>query len=384
MIERIKVNGKEIILVGTAHISKESIKLVEKTIEEEKPDLIGVELDRERLHQLLSGKKWQEMNLVEIVQTGKTHLFLLNLLLSNIQRQIGAKIGVKPGAEMLAAVKIAHDDKIPLYLVDRDIKITLKRAFDAMSLKEKLKLGYSLIAGFFGKGEKITIEKIEELKREDIMNKLMKDLGKEMPSMKRVLVDERDAYISEMIKNSPGKKIVVVVGAGHLKGIKEIIKEKRKVNMKKLVETPKKKNYLRVIKFGIPLLFVLLVLYAFQIKGVETTLNVLIVWFLANGILSALGALLARAHPLSILTAFIAAPFTSLHPALAAGWFAAIAETRFNSPKVKDFESLSDVSTLSGFYKNKVTHILIVAAFANLGSMLGTIIALPWILTLIA
>ena len=384
MIERIKLRGKEIVLVGTAHISRESVELVEKTIEEEKPDVIGVELDKERLQQLLSGKKWKQMNLVEIVQGGKTHLFLLSLLLSNVQRQLGKSVGIDPGAEMLAAVKIAQEKKVPVQLLDRNVKVTLKRAFNEMSLREKLKLGTSLIAGFFGYGEKITPEKIEELKKEDMMNSLMKELGKQMPSMKKVLVDERDLYIAESIKRSPGKKIVAVVGAGHLKGIKATIKAKKKVNISKLIRLPKKRNYLKVLKYLVPALFVAFLGYAFYAKGIETTVNVLVVWFLANGILSALGALLARAHPLSILTAFVAAPFTSLHPAFAAGWFAAIVETRYNSPKVIDFENLSNLSTLGSFYRNKVTHILIVAAFANIGSIAGTIIALPYILALLA
>ena len=384
MIERIRLNGKQIILVGTAHISKESIKLVEETIEAEQPDVIGVELDKERLQQLLSGKKWQQMNIVEIVQSGKTNLLLLSLLLSNVQKQLGKSVGIEPGAEMLAAIKLAQEKKVPVQLLDRNVNVTLKRAFNEMSLREKFRLGTSLIAGFFGYGEKITPEKIEELKKEDIMNNLMKELGKQMPSIKRVLVDERDLYIAESIRRSPGKKIVAVVGAGHIKGIKETIKSQKKVNMSNLIKLPKKKNYVRVLKYLVPLLFFGLLGYAAYTKGIETTLNVLVIWFLVNGVLSALGALLARAHPISIGVAFLAAPFTSLHPAFAAGWFAALSEARFNSPKVIDFENLSNLSTMGQFYKNRVTHILIVAAFTNIGSVIGTIIALPYILTLLA
>jgi pheromone shutdown-related protein TraB len=384
MIERLGLNGRQIILVGTAHISKESIKLVEETIEAEQPDVIGVELDKERLQQLLSGKKWQQMNIVEIVQSGKTNLLLLSLLLSNVQKQLGRSVGIEPGAEMLAAIKIAQEKKIPIQLLDRNVNVTLKRAFNEMSLREKVKLGTSLIAGFFGYGEKITAEKIEELKKEDIMNNLMKELGKQMPSIKKVLVDERDLYIAESIRRSPGKKIVAIVGAGHLKGIKSTITEGKKINMTNLIKLPKKKNYVKILKYLVPALFLASIGYAFYAKGLETTLNVLIIWFLVNGILSALGALLARAHPISIMVAFLAAPFTSLHPAFAAGWFAALSETRFNSPKVIDFENLSNLSTMSQFYKNRVTHILIVAAFTNIGSVIGTIIALPYILALLA
>jgi pheromone shutdown-related protein TraB len=385
MIKKIKLDGKEIILVGTAHISKESITLVNETIEKEKPDIIGVELDKERLEQLLNGKKWQQTNLVEIIKSGKTYLFLLNILLSNMQKQLGAKMGVKPGAEMLAAIKKSQETKTPIQLLDRNVRITLKRAFDAMTIKEKIKLGSSLLLGFFGKGsgEVIDAKKIEELKQQDLINKLMKELGKQMPSMKRVLVDERDDYISEMIKRSPGKKIVAVIGAGHLKGIEENLKKKTRINLKKISQIPKKRNILKYLKYLIPLLFVVFIAFLLGTKGLEVTLNALIIWFLANGIFSAIGAIIARAHIVSVLVAFLAAPFTSLHPAIAAGWLVAISETRFNSPRVSDFESLDKVSSIKGFYKNKVTHLLIVTALTNLGSIIGTIIALPFLAELL-
>jgi len=375
---------KEIILVGTAHISKESIELVEKTIEEEAPDVIGVELDKDRLYQLMSGKKWQETNLVEIIQTGKTYLFLLNVLLSNMQRQLGAHVGVQPGAEMLAALKKAQDKKLPVQLLDRDVRVTLKRAFNAMGFIEKAKLGASIVGGFFGVGEKVTVEKIEELKKEDLINSLMKELGKQFPSIKKVLVDERDTYIAEMVKHSPGKKIVAVVGAGHLEGIIDYLKKEKKTDIQQLNNTPHKTNYLKWVGAFLPAIFLVLILWGFWVKGFDTTLNMLVYWVLITGGLSALGALLARAHPFSIIAAFISAPITTLHPALAAGWVSGLVEARFNPPKVLDFEQLPEVGTLSGFYNNKVTHILIVAALTNLGATIGIIIAFPTLVALLA
>jgi len=384
MIKKIKFEDKQIILVGTAHISKESIILVEETIEKEKPDIIGVELDKERLEQLLSGRKWEQTNIIDVIKTGKTYLFLLNILLSNMQKQLGKSVGIKPGAEMLVAVKKAQETKTPVQLLDRDIRITLKRAFNVMSLKEKLKLGGTLLAGFFGKGEKIDAKTIEDLKDQDLINKLMKELGKQMPSMKQVLVDERDEYIAEMIKRSPGKKIVAIVGAGHLSGIEKIINENKKVNIEKITTIPKKKNYIKFVKWAIPIAVILAFFGLFFLKGPEITFEALKIWFLANGVLAAVGALIARAHPLSILTAFVAAPFTSLHPMLAAGWLTALVEAKFNPPRVIDFKNLSGVSTVKGFYNNKVTHLLIVTALTNLGSIIGTIIALPALIALFA
>ncbi|MFA5763863.1 MAG: TraB/GumN family protein [archaeon] len=383
MIKKIKIGDKEIIIVGTAHISQESIDLVEKTIDEEKPDVIGIELDSERLHQLMNGKKWEETSVVEVIKTGKTYLFLLNILLSNMQKQLGAQVNVKPGAEMMIAIKKAGETKTPIQLLDRNISITLKRTFNMMPLKEKLKLGSGILLGFFGKGEVIDAKIIEELKQEDLINKLMKELGKQMPSMKKVLVDERDIYISEMIKRSPGKKIVAVVGAGHMSGILEHLSKKKTVDLNKLNQMPKQRNYLKYAKYIIPISFVLFIAFLLGTKGFSITLNALIIWFLANGVFAALGALLARAHPLSIATAFLAAPFTSLNPAIAAGWLVALTEAKFNSPRVMDFENLDKVNSIKGFYNNKVTHLLIVTALTNIGSMIGTIIALPFLASLL-
>jgi len=384
MIKRFFLGEKEIVLVGTAHISKESISLVEQTIETEQPDVIGVELDKERLYQLLSGKKWQETNMVEIIQTGKTYLFLLNILLSNMQRQLGTHVGVQPGAEMLAALKKAQEKQLPVQMLDRDVRITLKRAFNEMSFGEKVKLGGSILGGFFGVGEKVTIETIEELKKEDLINKLMKELGKQFPSIKKVLVDERDTYISEMIRHSPGKKIVAVVGAGHLEGIIEHLKQEKKINLQELNTTPTKTNYLKIIGTILPIIFLLVLIYGFWVKGFDTTINMLLYWIFITGTFAAIGALLAKAHPFSIIAAFISAPITTLHPALAAGWVSGLVEARFNPPKVMDFEKLPDIASIQGFYNNKVTHILIVAALTNLGATIGIIIAFPTLIALLA
>lgn len=382
MIERITLPDKEIILVGTAHISRESIALVRKTISEEKPDIVGVELDRERLHQLLSEKKWQEMDIVQAIKEGKTYLLLFNLLLANIQRQFGEQIGIKPGEEMKAAIIAASENNIPVQLLDRDIKITLKRAMDRMSLFEKLKLASVILLSVFSTGEKITAEKVEALKDKDVINKLLQELSRQMPSVKKVLVDERDLFIANRILQAKGKKIVAVVGAGHLDGIKKYLDKQRNISLLNII--PKKTNYLKYLKYLIPLFFIAIIAYAVFFKGIYITLNIFAIWFLVNGTLSALGALLARAHWNSIAIAFLTAPFTSLHPALAAGWFAALAEAKVNSPKIKDFESLNNLSSFSDFNRNTVTHILLVAAYSNIGSAIGTVIAVPYALSLLA
>ncbi len=380
-VERVKAAGKEIILVGTAHVSKESIELVRETVEKEKPDVVGVELDFQRLQQLRQGKKWQQLDLNQIIRDGKTHLFLLNVLLANLQRQIGKQFGVKPGSEMLIAVKIAAENKIPITLLDRDVGITLKRALNKTSIVEKAKLGYSILGGFLGFGQKLDENTIEQLKEKDMLNALMQQLSKEMPSVKKVLVDERDIFIANVILRTKAKKIVAVVGAGHLEGIKKYLDRPR--NVSNLLTVEKKKSALGLLKYIIPIVFFAFIGYGFYTKGAGIALNLLLMWFLINGLLSALGAAIARAHPFSILAAFLAAPFTSLHPAIAAGWFAGLVELRMRSPKVADFEELPKLSRIRSFASNRVTRVLIVTAFANIGSVIGTVIALPYIASLL-
>ncbi len=382
-VERVFSEGKEIILVGTAHISESSILLVKEVIEKEKPDNVAVELDVERYAQLKSGRKWRERNIGEVIRNGQTYLFLLNLLLANMQKQIGKKIGIKPGQDMMEAIKAAEANEIPITLADRSVRVTLKRALDAMGLKEKIFLLYSILAVFFGlKKEEITKEKIEELKRKDVITKLMEELSRDLPGVKKVLVDERDLYIANRILSAQGNKVVAVVGAGHIDGIKKYLDRKRETSH--LLFVPKKRNYLKYLWLLVPAIFAALVVYGFFVKGIETSLTILLYWFLINGLLSAAGVLLARGHPFSILAAFAAAPFTSLHPMLAAGWFAGLAEAKVKNPKVKDFENLPKIDSYRDLQNNQVTRILLVTAYANLGSTIGTFVAFPFIVSLLA
>ncbi len=380
-IERVFSEGKEIVLVGTAHISQKSVELVKQAIEFEKPDVVGIELDLQRLDVLLNEKKWKEMDIMQVVKEGKAPLFLLNLLLSNIQRNFGEQVGVSPGSEMLEAIKSAGEKNIPIALLDRDVKVTLKRAMDKMSFFEKIKILFSIMVGMFG-GEKLSPEKIEELKQKDSLNHLMQELGKEMPSIKEVLVDERDLFIANKILNIESKKIVAVVGLGHIEGIKKYLDKKRDVS--EINSVQEKKSILRHASWIIPAIFIALLAYAFLTKGIDSILNFLAYWIIITGTFAALGALISKAHPYSIATAFIAAPLTTLHPALAAGWFSGLVEAKMRKPKVKDFEELNNLNSLGDFSKNNVTHILLVTALTNLGAMIGVVIAFPVIIKLIA
>ena len=381
-VERVETNGKTIILVPTAHVSKKSMLLVQETIEKEQPDVVGIELDEQRLHQLLSGKQWQQMDLNKVIRDGKAYLFIINIMLANFQRRIGEDLGVKPGSEMLEAARAAGEKNIPILLLDRDVKITLKRALQKMSLREKAKLVFGILGGFFQAGTKLDEKTIEQLKEKDTLNALLQQLGKELPGVKTVLVDERDLFIANRILRVKAQKIVAVVGAGHVEGIKKFLDMERDTSA--LLEVRKKKSRLRHLQYIVPALFAVIIGYGFYAKGVPAALDIFLAWFLIHGVLSALGAAIARAHPLSIAVAFLAAPFTALHPTLAAGWFAGLVELKVRPPKVQDFERLPDATGIREFFGNRVSRILLVTALSNIGSAAATIIALPYMTALLA
>ena len=380
-----KVNEK-IILIGTSHISEESVNLVKNTIIKENPDCVGVELCEQRFNALKNKKSWENMSIPKVIKEGKSYLLLTNIILSNYQKKLGNEFGIAPGSEMLKAIELGETLDKEIVLVDRDIQTTFKRSLDYMSIKEKFKFIFYIFSGFF---EEIDEETIKNLKNKDMLNEVLNELSEEIPNIKKALIDERDEYIALKIleKYREGKKIVAVIGAGHLKGVKNIIEENliketfayRKTELEKI---PQKRSKAKIIAYIIPILFVSLVIYGFYSKGLNFTLNILIAWTLINGTLSALGVVLALGHPFSVLTAFAAAPITSLNPALAAGWFAGLTEAKMRMPKVKDFEDLSKLNRLRDYWKNNITRILLVVAFANVGSVIGTFVALPYLLSL--
>ncbi|MFH1450484.1 MAG: TraB/GumN family protein [archaeon] len=373
-IEKIELDGKEIFLVGTAHVSKKSRDEVKKIIEEEKPDVVAVELCKGRFHALKNKETWHETKISEVIKQGQTYLFLSSLIMSNIQRKLGKDLGIDPGAEMLAAVEAAEKSRAKLEFIDRDIQVTLQRAFNSMSLWEKAKILKSLLIDTLTAD--VDEEFVENLKNKEALDDAMDELARTAPSVKRILVDERDIHMAGMLQRAKGKKIVAVVGAGHIDGIKKWINEP--ISFTKVAAGPvKKKKKLKWTGFIIPVLLLGLLGYGFITKGLGTTLHMLMWWFLINGSLSALGAAIALGHPLSILTAFVAAPFTSVNPLLAAGWFAGYVEAKIRNPKVKDFKELNKLDSAKAFWKNGVTRILLVVALANLGSIIGTFVALP-------
>ncbi len=371
-VQIVEVDGREFILVGTAHISQESAKLVREVVENEQPDSVCVELDPQRYKALSEKKKWENLNLKSVIKQKQLSTLLINLLLGAYQKKLGQKLGVTPGLELLEATKVAKENNIPLALCDRDIRITLRRAWKSMSFKDKFMLMSSGLVGVFEEQE-ISEEKLTEIRQKDVLNELIGELGKAMPVLKRVLIDERDTYLTQKMKEAEGNKIVAIVGAGHVNGISKALTENRKRDLKKIEEIPPVSPLWKWIGWGIPAIIIGSIVYIGFTKGAAAAGDNALYWILANGIPSSIGALLALAHPFTTISAFIAAPFTSLTPVIGAGYVCAFVQAYFQPPVVKEFEAVSeDVSRINAWWKNKLLRVFLVFILTSLGSLIGT------------
>jgi len=375
MKHRLQVDDKEIILIGTAHVSKESAELVREVIETEKPDTVCVELCPSRYQSIRQKANWQEMNIIRVIKEKKAFLLLSNLLLASFQKRIAAKLDIKPGAEMITAIETAEAHGAHVHLADRDIRVTLSRTWRVMGLWDKLKILFQLALSL-GEVDEISEQDVEAMKQEDMLQLLLADVGKSLPVLKDILIDERDRYLAQKIKTAPGQKIVAVVGAGHVPGIKQHWSED--IDLAALEKIPPTRLLGTFFKWGLPLAILALVTAGFFFGGAAAGKDMITWWILANGIMAGLGAIIAWAHPLTVLSSVMAAPLTSLNPMIAAGWVSGLVEAFSRKPKVKDLESLpDDILSIKGFWKNKVTRILLVVVFTNLGSSIGTLVAIP-------
>jgi len=374
-LHRLDFNGKDIILLGTAHVSKESARQVTEVIKAEKPDTVCVELCESRYMSIRQKDKWQNTDIVKVIKDKKSFLLLSNLLLVSFQKRIAQKFDIVPGEEMIKAIETAEAVGANIHLADRDIRVTLSKTWRIMRLWDKIKLMFQLILSI-GEIDDIDEEDIEKMKQEDVLQTLLSDVGKSLPVIKDILIDERDQYLTHKIRTAPGDKIVAVIGAGHVPGIQSCWNTE--IDLKALEQIPPKTKTSNILKWMIPLLILALFVLGFFHGGTNTGMDMIVWWVLANGILAGLGAIIALAHPLTILSSVLAAPLTSLNPMIAAGWVSGLVEAFSRKPKVKDFERLpEDIVSIRGFWKNKITRILLVVVFTNIGSSLGTFVAIP-------
>ncbi len=337
-------NGREFIIVGTAHISRQSADLVKEVITKEKPDTVCIELDEKRYKALAEKKRWESLDLKTIIRQKQLSTLLVNLVLSSYQKKLGEKLGVTPGTELLEAANTANELNLPIELCDREVRITLRRAWHSMSFWQKLKFLTGGLAGIFEKHE-LDEEKLAELRSKDVLSEMMDELGKAMPVLKKVIIDERDEYLAQKMQEAKGNKIVAVVGAGHVNGIVKVIEDNREIDLKEIEVIPPASPVVKIIGWGIPAIIIASIVYIGYSKGLAEAGDNALYWILANGIPSGLGAIIALAHPVTILVSFLAAPFTSLTPVIGAGYVAAFVQVYFQPPVVKEFQTVaSDVS----------------------------------------
>ncbi|TVR01937.1 MAG: TraB/GumN family protein [Spirochaetaceae bacterium] len=379
----VQLGGREIVIMGTAHVSRESVDEVCAYIAEQSPDHVCVEIDAARYQSLTSGAGWSQLNIYQVLKSRRGFLLLGNLVLSSFQKRIGADLGVKPGEEMRAAIEASQAAGIPYSLCDRDIQTTLKRAWMKTGFWGKNKLLAALLSSVFTR-ESFNAEEIESLKQTSAIESMMNELADYLPSVKHVLIDERDRFLATRIFEARGERILAVVGAGHVPGIVSWLQRlesgEASTDLSDINVIPPPKPISKVLPWVIPAAVFTLIVLGFVRSGWAGGFTMLSRWILVNGTLSAVGALAALAHPVTIIASFLAAPFTSMNPTIGVGMVSGLIEAVLRKPRVSDFESLQDdILSVRGFFRNRLTHILLVFLFSTIGSAIGTFIALPFL-----
>ena len=386
-LTRLNIGGRSVLLLGTAHVSQRSVDQVKELVDAEEPDRVCVEIDAGRYASLAEENAWSKLNIYEVLKRRQGFLLLGNLVLASFQRRIGKELGVRPGAEMVEAVKIAEADGIPVSLCDREIQITLKRAWASGGLWSKSKMMAALLTSMLG-GETVSESDIEALKESDALQSMMEELALYLPRAKEVLIDERDRYLATRIYQAEGRKVLAIVGAGHVPGIIRTLEALEKgeldADLTALDTIPPKGPVARALPWVLPAAIAAIFVTGFLQSGWDLTRDMLVLWILVNGSLSAIGAALAFAHPLTVAISFVAAPITSMNPTIGVGFVSGFLEAVFRKPRVRDFEAIQDdIASFRGFFRNRITRILLVFAFSTIGSAIGTFIGIPYLTTLL-
>ena len=378
----LNLNEKKILLLGTAHVSQASCDEVKAAIIEKKPDCVAIELDEQRFASLNDKESWKNLDIIKVLKEKKGFLLLANLVLSSFQKRMGATVGVKPGDEMRSGIEAAKELGIPAEMVDRPIQTTLRRTWGKNSGYGKMKLLSALFASAASK-EEVSGDEIENLKNKSEMDGMMNELAEFMPSVKEVLIDERDFYLAahiwEAVQKDGRNSVIAVLGAGHLPGVQahleKIARGEESTDTEEISSLPKKKLGAKVVGWAIPVIIIALIALGFVYGGMTKGIDLLGAWVIWNAALAGIGALIAGGHPLTILMAAVGAPFTSLCPLVGVGMFAGIVQAFVCKPKVADMETMmDDVSSVKGFYKNRLLRVLLVFFLSSLGSSIGTFV----------
>ncbi|MDR2786696.1 MAG: TraB/GumN family protein, partial [Treponema sp.] len=385
------LNGKEIILIGTAHVSRESINEVDRVIREENPGMVCVELDAERFASINRKENWEKLDIIKVFKEGKGFLLMANLTLASFQRRMGLELGVKPGEEMKTAVDTAVELGIPYSLCDREVQLTLRRAWARCGFWSKCKLLATLVSSAFST-EKLSETEIENLKNRSELDGMMSELADYLPKVKETLIDERDRYLAARIwaaaasVREGARKIVAVVGAGHIQGIRANMEKIASgeasgapgEDVSELDSVPPRSALGKAAGWIFPALILTLIVLGFFRAGIIVSLSMVLRWVLWNGSLAALGTLIALGHPLSVLVSFLGAPVATINPFIGVGLFSGIVEATIRRPRVADAQNISeDVSSLKGIYRNRITRALLVFFLSSIGGAVGNFISIP-------
>jgi pheromone shutdown-related protein TraB len=380
MTTRIAFKDRTIVLVGTAHVSQASVEDVENVIRNERPDHVCIELDKTRYQTIIENTSWKNIDISRVLKEKKGFLLFANIILSSYQKRLGLGAGVKPGEEMIKAIKIAEELEVPVVFCDREIQVTLRRAWAKSSFWGKNKMLAALVTSLFS-NEKITPEEMEKLKEKNLMQSMLEELSGYLPKVKEVLIDERDRYLAAKIYAAEGKKTVAVVGAGHVEGIVRHLhaletKEETE-DVTELETIPKPGIVKKIIPWIIPVAVSGLLTIGFFTKGPEALAAGLLTWIIVTGTSAAIGALLALGHPLAVLSAALAAPITALLPIIGSGMVSGLIQYYLRKPHVLDFESLpDDIALFRRFYRNRILKVLLVFMTTNLVGSIGTFVGL--------
>lgn len=364
-------NAIEVFLVGTAHISQASVDLADRIIREKSPETVAIELCRSRYESIQDPERWKKTDIITIFRQQKMYVVLTQLMLAAFQKRMGDKLKVKPGAEMISSIKAANELNIPITLADRDIRTTLKRAWSSVRLWTLLKIFFSSLAGSF-KDPDISEKEIELLKEGDALQALLAEFSEELPDIKEPLISERDRYLSGKIRASGYKRVVAVVGAGHVPGILNSFNSK--IDFDELESIPAPKLMTKLLGMLIPTIVLAAIILGFFFSGAQASAEMVGYWLLTTGAGAAIGAVLCLAHPITIIASAVAAPITTLHPLLAAGWIGGFVEAWIRKPRVQDLETvLDDIGSMRGIWTNRLARVFLVMIVVNITTSVGMI-----------
>lgn len=379
-------DGTTYFVVGTAHVSQRSVEEVREVIQAVKPDVVCVELDKTRYDALTKDSAFRDLDVFKVVREGRTLYLLAHLALASYQRRIGASLGVKPGAELLAAVQTAKEYGIPVELIDRDINITLKRTWSNLGLWKRSVLLSSLIVGWDDddKAEPVTERTVEDLKEPKALSEMLTELGNAVPQIKGPLIDERDQYLAKKATDAGrGKqKVVAVVGAAHVPGMRQ--HWGAPIDLDPLEKLPPPSILWRAIKWLVPILFLAAIVWGWQSSEQTSFTEMMLAWILPTSIAAGACTLLAGGSVLTVLSALVVAPIAAIHPLLGTGMVVGVVEAWRRKPSVADCERLpEDIQSWRGFWRNPVTRILLIAVASGIGTAAGFWVGVAWVASLL-